>query len=306
MTTLTREAPGPVLAERDFRLLFTAAAASKISSQLGTLALPLLAQTVLHAGPGRVGLLAALSTAAFLLVGLPAGAWADRMRKRRVMVAADLVRAGLVGSVPAAWALGVLTLPQLYAVALLTGVATVFFDVAHLSVLPALVGRDRLVAANSALAGLNTVADVSGRGVGGFVVQGLGAPFAVLADAVGYLWSACFLRNLRPAEPSEPVEPSESAGRVQAAGRRGVGEGLRFVFGHPTLRPAILEGALSNFSIQLCQVAFLVLFTSELRLPPGVLGLFLAAGGLGAFIGSVAAPVLARRLGVGRALWLAG
>ncbi|WP_051466719.1 MFS transporter [Actinomadura oligospora] len=294
MTTLTRDVRRPVLADRDFRLLFTAAAASKISTQLGALAVPLLAQTALHAGAGQVGLLAALSTAAFLLVGLPAGPWIDRMRKRRVLVVADLVRAALVGSVPAAWALGVLTLPQLYAVTLLTGVATVFFDVAHLSLLPALVGRDRLVAANSALAGLSTVADVSGRGVGGFVVQALGAPFAVLADAVGYVWSACFLRNLRPAEPDRP------------AARGGMGEGLRFVLGHPILRPAVLEGALTNLSIQMCQVAFLVLFTTELRLPAGVLGLFLAAGGVGAFLGSVAAPVLARRLGVGRALWLAG
>lgn len=301
MTTLTDPAdltggarPRPVLADRDFRLLFTAAAASKISTQLGTLAVPLLAQTALHAGPGQVGLLAALSTAAFLLVGLPAGAWVDRMRKRRVLVVADLVRAGLVGSVPVAWAFGALTLPQLYAVTLLTGVATVFFDVAHLSVLPALVGRDRLVAANSALTGLTTIADVSGRGLGGFVVQGLGAPFAVLADAAGYLWSACFLRNLRPAETAPPAR------------RGGMAEGLRFVLGHPILRPAALEGALTNLSIQMCQVAFLVLFTSELRLPAGVLGLFLAAGGLGAFLGSVAAPVLARRLGLGRALWLAG
>ncbi|RFU38390.1 MFS transporter [Actinomadura logoneensis] len=297
MTTTLDAVRRPVLAERDFRLLFTAAAASKISTQLGALAVPLLAQSVLHAGPGQVGLLAALGTAAFLLVGLPAGAWVDRMRKRRVLVAADLVRAGLVGSVPAAWALGVLTLPQLYAVTLLSGVATVFFDVAHLSVLPALVGRGRLVAANAALAGLSTVSDVSGRAVGGFVVQGLGAPLAVLVDAFGYLWSACFLRNLRPAESGRPYP---------ASGRRGVGEGLRFVLGHPVLRPTMLEGALANFSIQMCQVGFLVLFTSGLRLPAGVLGLFLAAGGAGAFLGSLAAPVLARRLGVGRALWLAG
>ncbi|RMI41025.1 MFS transporter [Actinomadura harenae] len=282
------------MADRDFRLLFTAATVSKISAQLGTLALPLLAQTVLHANPGQVGLLTALSTAAFLLVGLPAGPWVDRMRKRRVLVVSDLVRAVLVGSVPAAWALDVLTLPQLYVVTLLTGVGTVFFDVAHLSVLPALVGRDRLVAANSALASLNTVADVSGRGVGGFVVQLLGAPFAVLADAVGYLWSACFLRKLRPAESALPAR------------RGGMGDGLRFVLGHPALRPAVLEGALANFSIQICQVAFLVLFTSELHLPAGVLGLFLAAGGLGAFLGSTAAPALARRLGFGRALWLVG
>ncbi|MCP2343238.1 MFS transporter [Actinomadura rupiterrae] len=294
MTTLTRSVRRPVLADRDFRLLFTADAASKISTQLGTLAVPVLAQAALHAGPGQVGLLAALSTVAFLLVGLPAGAWVDRMRKRRVLVAADLVRAGLVGSVPAAWALGVLTLPQLYAVTLLTGVATVFFDVAHLSLVPALVGRDRLVAANSALAGLTTVADVSGRGIGGFVVQGLGAPCAVLADAAGYLWSACFLRNVRAVEPEHP------------AGRRGTAEGLRFVLGHPVLRPVVLEGALTNLSIQICQVAFLVLFTSELKLPAGVLGLFLAAGGAGAFLGATAAPVLARRLGLGRTLWLAG
>ncbi|MFC4907039.1 MFS transporter [Actinomadura gamaensis] len=294
MTSLIDDVRRPVLADRDFRLLFTADTASKISTQLGALAVPVLAQTVLHAGPGRVGLLAALGTVAFLLVGLPAGAWVDRMRKRRVLVAADLVRAGLVGSVPLAWAFGLLTLKQLYAVTLLTGVATVLFDVAHLSLVPALVGRDRLIAANSALAGLSTVADVSGSGLGGFVVQGLGAPCAILTDALGYLWSACFLRRLRAVEPARPAR------------RRGFGEGLRFVLGHPVLRPVVLEGALTNLGIQICQVELLVLFTSGLRLPAGVLGLFLAAGGLGAFLGTAAAPVLARRLGLGRALWLVG
>ncbi|MCC5476709.1 MFS transporter [Streptomyces barringtoniae] len=289
-----------VLADRDFRLLYTADAAGRLGAQVSFLALPVLAQTVLHTGAAQVGVLSALGTVAFLIVGLPAGAWVDRMPKRTVLVAANLSRVALMGSIPVAWACGVLALQQLYVVVFLTGVATVFFDVAHLSYVPCLVGADRLVAANSRLAGLNQAADVSGRGVGGLVVQLLGPAAAVVVDALGFLWSAWWIARIRAVEPAPARRTAGPRLWAETAA------GLRFVLGHPVLRALAVKGAVANLAIQLCQVSFVVLFTEELHLSAGLLGLLLSAGGVGGFLGALAASAAGRRLGHGRALWLVG
>ncbi|MGW7525414.1 MFS transporter [Streptomyces sp. NPDC054783] len=294
-----RRYPG-VLTERDFRLLYTADAASRLGAQVSFLALPVLAQTALHSGAAQVGLLSALGTVAFLIVGLPAGAWVDRMPRRTVLVTANLGRGALMGSIPVAWACGVLALPQLYAVVFLTGVATVFFDVAHLSYVPCLVGADRLVAANSRLAGLNQAADVSGRGLGGLVVQLIGPAAAVVVDALGFLWSAWWIARIRAVEPGPARRTAEPRLWAETAA------GLRFVLGHPVLRALSLKGAVTNLAIQLCQVSFVLLFTQELHLSAGLLGLLLSAGGIGGLLGALVAPAVGRRLGHGRALWIVG
>ncbi|MFC4586392.1 MFS transporter [Sphaerisporangium corydalis] len=287
-----------ILAHQQFRALYIANIVSKFGTHVGYVALPVLAQVVLHAGPVEVGVLAALSTVSFLLIGLPAGVWVDRTRKRGVLIAADLTRAALIASIPAAWALGALTLVQLYAVALLAGMATVFFDIAHLSYLPHIVGRDRLTSANATLSGLDEAAKASGRGLGGFVVQLLGPPLAVLVDAGSFLWSALFVRRIRVRDPA----PEATRGPLW----RDVGMGLRYVLTSPVLRPLAIKGAVANFAEQICLVSFLVLFVAELRLPTGTLGVLLSAGGVGAFCGALAAPTIGRRLGLGRGIWLVG
>jgi len=255
--------------------------------------------STLDASPGQVGLLGTLSTIAFLVVGLPAGAWVDRMRRRRVQVAADLARAVLLGSVPVAWWLDRLTLPQLYVVVLLTGVGTVFFDVAAQSFLPHVVGRPALVAANSRLAGVDAVNQVAGRSVGGVLVQAVTAPLAVGVNALTYLWSAACLLRIRRPEPPPVRRPDAHLGREMA-------EGLRFVLRHPLLRPIAAAGALTNFSVQLSVTMLPVLFVRELGLSAGVLGLYLATGGLGVFLGTAVARRIGRDLGYGRAMWMVG
>ncbi|MFB8243404.1 MFS transporter, partial [Kitasatospora purpeofusca] len=282
-----------------FRLLLLAAAASRLGSSVGTLALPLVAVLALHASPGQVGLLAAAGSLAFVLIGLPAGAWVDRLRRRPVMIAADLLRAALLGSVPAAWALDLLTIHQLYAVALLTGAATVFFDIAAQSHLPDLVGRDRIGEANSRLTTLDAVARIGGRSAGGFLVALLSAPVAVLLDAASHLVSAACLLRIRRAEPAAAAA---GPGRLGAEIR----EGLRFVLGHSSLRAVALSGACGNLSVQLCQTVLPVLFVRELGLSSGAIGLFFATGGVGALLGSLAARPIARRIGAGRTLCAAG
>ncbi|MBB5786432.1 MFS transporter [Jiangella mangrovi] len=290
-------------ARRDLHLLFAAAAASKLGLQVGSLALPLVAVLALSASPGEVGLLATLTTAAFLLIGLPAGVWVDRMRRRGVMIAADLARAVLYASFPVAWWLDALTLGQLYAVALLTGVATVFFDVSAHSYLPHVAGRDRLIEANSVLGSIDSVVHIGGRSAAGFLVQLASAPAAVVVTAAGYLVSGGFLLGIRRREPSV-------ASGLAAAPRepmlRSIGAGVRFVAGHPVLRAVAVAGAMTNLGMQLILVMLPVLLVERLGMSAGVLGLFFAVGGVSGLIGAATATRVVRRLGAGRALWLLG
>lgn len=226
MPAIPRPAASGPLRIRDFRLLLAGAAAGQLGAQVTLVALPLVAVLELNAPAFQVGLLTAAETAAFLLVGLPAGAWVDRMRKLSLMIRADVVRAVAMASIPLAGVAGVLTMAQLYLVALVTGVATVFFDVAHQSYLPQLLPKDQLVSGNGALETIRSTAQVAGPGLGGGLVQLLGAALAIAADAAGYALSALFLWAIkRPEERPEPVP--------DASLRKDIGEGLRFVFAHP-------------------------------------------------------------------------
>lgn len=299
MTSPVVTASRPLRANRDFRLLFAATAASKLGVQVGYLAIPLVAVVALDASAGQVGLLATLSTAAFLLIGLPAGAWVDRIRRRGAMVVADLARAALLASVPAAWVTDALTLTQLYVVVLVTGIATVFFDVANLSYLPHVVGKDRLVPANSALHSFDAVANIGGKGAAGYLIQWASAPVALLVTAGGYLASGLLLGGIKRREPAPvPVGKSGLWGQVV--------EGLGYVLRHPILRPAATAGALTNLGMQLCLTMLPVLVVGELGLPESMLGLFFAIGGVGALLGASTASRLGGVLGHGRMLWLLG
>ncbi|MFF7634795.1 MFS transporter [Kitasatospora sp. NPDC008050] len=287
--------------EADFRTLFGATALSQLGTNVGYVAIPFIAVSALDASPGQVGALSALSTAAFLLIGLPAGAWVDRMRHRRVLIAADLLRAVLLATVPLAWWLGSLTLGQLYLTVLLNGCATVFFDVGSQSVLPQLVGRESLVRANAAVVSLMAVGNVAGRGAGGGLVQLLTAPVAVACAAGGYLASALRLTAIRRTPRPAPLAPGRST-RLRAQ----IAEGLRHVLGDRELRALALTAALSNLGSQIINTMLPVLFIRELHLPASVLGLFWAMGGVGLLLGARCARPIARRLGHGRTLGLLG
>lgn len=297
---------------RDFRTLFTATAFSQLGTNIGYVAVPLIAVSALDASAGEVGLLATLSTVAFLLIGLPTGAWVDRMRHRRVLITSDLVRAALFASVPSAWALDALTLEHLYAVVLLNGCATVFFDVGSQSILPRLVGRESLVRANAAVVSLQAAGNVAGRGAGGGIVQMFTAPVAVIGVGVLYLASA-----VRLALPSAGRARRETDGVVpqgadggHAASRGGlaaqIAEGLRHVLRNAELRALALTASLTNLGSQIVNTLLPVLFTRELNLSAGVLGLYWAAGGAGILLGARCASPVARRLGHGRTLGVAG
>ncbi|MFD7629172.1 MFS transporter [Streptomyces sp. NPDC059851] len=296
-------APGPAVAEpaspwanRNFRRLFGSAALGQFATNSHHVAVPLLALTALDATPGQIGTLAALSTAAFLLIGLPAGAWVDRLRTRRVLIAADLARAALLASLPLAWWLDALTLAHLYAVTLAQGCATVFAEVGSQSLLPRLIRRDGLVRANAALVTLMAVANIAGRGAGGLLVAALTAPVALACSAAAYLASASRLTRLGTVPSPAPAPRTPLPAQIR--------EGLGHVLGHPELRALALSATLSNLGGAAINTMLPVLFVRELGLSATALGLFWATGGIGLLLGARLARPVAARVGYGRALLL--
>ena len=287
---------------RDFRKLWAGETVSLFGSEVTELALPLVAVLVLDADAGQMGLLAAARFAPFLLVTLPAGAWVDRRRRRPVLVASNLGRALLVGLVPLLAGLGLLGMGHLYGIAFAVGVLTVLFDVAYQSYLPSLVDRDQLVEGNSKLQASASAARVGGPGLGGLLVQLIGAPRTLLVDAASYLVSAASLLAIRGREPA----PATNAGGVSGVGfRQEVAEGLRVTYRNPVLRAMAGLAATYNFFSQVIEALLVLYATRELGLSAGLIGLIVASGSVGALVGAALTGRLERRLGVGPSLILA-
>ncbi|MPZ64942.1 MAG: MFS transporter [Pseudonocardiaceae bacterium] len=288
---------GTLWGHRDFTRLWAGETVSQFGSAVTLVALPLVAVTLLAASPFEVGLLTAAETAGFLLVGLPAGAWVDRIRRRPLMVWMDVVRAALLVTVPIAWWFGVLSLPQLLVVALTTGVATVFFDVAYQSYLPSLVGRPRLVEGNGKLETSRALANVTGPALGGGLVQLIGAATTLLADAISFAASALLLRTIRTVEP----QPQR---RERPDLRGEIVEGLRYVLRHPLLRAITACTGTANLFGGVVASMTVLFLSRELDLPAGVVGVLLALGGAGGLLGAVTASRWISRIGQARTIWL--
>ncbi|MET7392348.1 MFS transporter [Dactylosporangium sp. NPDC005572] len=286
-----------LLRDHDFRQLFTADTISQVGTQVSVLALPLVAVLNLQASPLEVGILTAAETAAFLLVGLPAGALVDRVRRRGAMVIADLLRAVLLVSVPVAWWLDVLSMPQLYLVGLLAGVCTVFFDVSYQSYLPFLVGKEHLVEGNSRLELVRSTAQIGGPTVAGLLVKAVGGPVAMLVDGVSYLVSALFLGRIRRIEERPERHPDAHLGRE-------ILEGLRFVVGNRLLRAIAACTGTANFFGAIVQATLVMFLARELALSPALIGLFFTVGGLGALAGAFLVRPITQLVGAGPAIWL--
>jgi len=300
-TTRTAPAPEPrrlrggLFRHHDFRQLFLGDTVSQVGTQLTVLALPVLAIRVLGADEFEMGLLGTFEFLAFLLIGLPAGAWVDRWRKKRVLVTADVVRALALGSLPLAWALDVLTLVQVLAVALVVGVSTVFFDVAYQSYLPELVPGDKISEGNAKLQGVQSVAAVGGPAVAGFLIRLVGAPLTIALDALSFLGSALFVSRIRHAD-----EPPPKAGRRPLVEE--VKEGMLFVVRNPLLLRITACTSISNLFSSMSG-ALLVLFAlTELGLDERDLGVGFALGSVGGLLGAVTTTRVIRWLGEGRTI----
>jgi Na+/melibiose symporter-like transporter len=294
-TAAARTLDTPLWRHHDFRQLWLGDTVSQLGTQLSQLALPVLAVTILDAGPRDMGYLTAAETFAFLVVGLPAGAWVDRWRKKRVLVTGDAVRAVAFGSIPAAWALGQLTLVQLYVVALVAGVATVFFDVAYQSYLPLIVDGDQVVDGNAKLQASESMAQVAGPAAGGALLRAVAAPVLIAADAVSYALSGFFVGRIAHAETPPPREERRPL-RVEIA------EGLRFVVRHPLLVRIAACTSISNFFSGVLQALFVLYVLRILGLGTETIGLVWALGAVGGLGGAVVSSRIARRVGEGRTI----
>ncbi len=278
-----------------FLTLWAGQTVSLFGSRITLLALPLTAVLRLHAGAAQMGLLVAAGSAPWLVVGLPAGVWVDRLRRRPLMVAADLGRALLLVSVPLAAWLGRLHLEQLYLVQFLVGVLTVVFDVAYQSWLPSLVPSEHLVEGNSKLEMSDSVAQIAGPGLGGVLVQVLTAPVAILADALSFLVSALLLSSIRSYEAAPPRADRGSM-------RREIAEGLRLVLGNPLLRALAASSATFNLFDSVLFSVYVLYMVRALGLSAGAIGLVFGLGGVGGLLGALLVGPITRRVGLGRTL----
>ncbi|MET8351196.1 MULTISPECIES: MFS transporter [unclassified Micromonospora] len=302
MATHTDPSPvretGGLLRHRDFRLLWAGQAISSVGSNVTTVALPLVAVAVLDAGTFQVAVLTAAAWLPWLLIGLPAGAWVDRLPRRPVMVACDLLCAVAFLTVPLAAALDRLTVWHLLLVALGAGTARVFFETADQVYLPVLLRPEQLPEGNAKLQATQTVSYVVGPGLAGLIAQLTGAVAALVLDAATFLLSAACLLRIRTAEPRTPrTDRSPSL-------RRDIAEGLRFVVRDPYLRVLTLFGAASNIGLIGYQAVLVVFLVRELRLAPGLVGVLVAVMSAGGIIGALLATALARRCGTARAMLL--
>lgn len=280
---------------------------SQFGSQVSLLAIPLVAINFLGASAFAVALLGVLEFLPFLLFTLPAGAWVDRLQRRPILIIADLGRAVALASIPIAYALGSLTIAQLYVVAFAMGILTVFFDVAYQAYLPSLVERDQLVDGNGKLQTSESAAQIGGPGLGGFLIGVLTAPVAVAADALSYFASALFVFTIWGSEA--PIPPSESALGSPAERLRRFGaeirEGFAYVVQHPYLRSIAACTSVSNLFSSLAGSIFLVYVVRVLGLDAIRIGLVFSLGSFGTLAGALVASRIAGRIGVGRTIVLA-
>lgn len=296
-------APHRLLRHPDFVRLWSAQAISQVGTQVTQLAVPLIAANVLGVSAFEFGLLVTIEFLPFVLLSLPAGVWVDRLRRRPILITADVGRALVLLSIPVAHALGVLTIWQLYGVGFISGCLSVLFDVAYQSYLPSLVDRDQLVEGNAKLELSRSGAHLVGPSVAGVLIGALTAPTAVLLDALTFIGSALFILSIRRREP-QPERAIDEHGR-ETSMRKEVREGLGYVLGHPILRGIAATTATANLFGNVAMAILLLFLAREIRLTPEQIGFALSLGAVGFLVGALVASRVATRIGVGRAI-LAG
>lgn len=291
--------PGNLWRHADFMRLWTAQAISAFGARITREGLPLTAVLTIEASPFALSVLAALAMGPGLIVGLIAGGYIDRSRRRRILIVSDLLRAVILMTVPAAAWSGLLSMSHLYVVAACVGALSVLFDIADNAYLPSLIEAPDLIEGNAKINATESIAEVGGPALSGILFQLLTVPIAIATNAATYLVSAAFLASIRTVEP--PVPPSHEKPALRDDLAVGVGAIAADPFVRPIFFVALAEAFFGSFFAGLY-----VLYAIEiLHLTPVMLGATIAMGGLGALAGAMAGPALARKLGVGRAILLA-
>lgn len=286
----------------DFRKLWVGQTISLFGSLIGRFALPLVAIQTLQAGPFAVAALGAAGVAPGLLFGLFAGVWVDRLRRRPILIGADVGRALLYGSIPLAAVLGLLRIEWLLVVAFLGSLLTLSFDLAHRAYLPSLVGRENLVEGNSKLEASGSVAEVAGFGLAGILVQALTAPIAILIDALSFVASAASIGLIRAREGDNRAATAVDAAGGASGALREIAEGLRLLRADPVLRAIAGANGADLLFIHLFVAVLMLFLVEELRLPPALIGIIFGVGGVSAFFGALLAERLTARWGLGRTM----
>ena len=280
----------------DFRKLWAGQTISELGSVVTRTAVPLVAVLVLAAGPLQMAFLVVSASLGVLLVGLFAGAWVDRLRRGPILIWTDAVRAVLLFSIPAAYLGGVLRIEQLYLVVFLEGCLGALFRAAYPAYVPSLIGVDRVVAGNSKLATSSSLAEIGGPGLAGGLVQAIGAPLAVLVDAISFMVSAISLVLIRSREAPRPPRTLATPIRLEIL------EGLRLVRRHAVLVPLTLRSIIANVAGSFYGVLYTIYLIEDLQLSPLLLGVVVSAGGVGSLVGSFFASRVIARFGFGPAL----
>ncbi|HEV7691288.1 MAG TPA: MFS transporter [Hyphomonadaceae bacterium] len=301
----------PLWRHASFNRLWGAQALSAFGNRITRTAIPIIAVSVLAATPVEAAILAALSLAPMVLAGLFGGGFVERSNKLRLMVALDLARFAVVLVAPIAWYFGLLSFPLLCLIAFASGLASALFANADVSILPRLVGKEQVVEANSRLQSTESIAELTGPGVAGVLIDLLTAPVAIIADALTFLWSAFWLFRI-PKEAGAATEEAKAEVQPNALIEKPVSQltilrqdivvGFRAI----AKRPPLLATLLAMTIFYLTAGSFAALYTlfmmRELGLTPSVMGAIISVGGLSALLGTVVARPLAKRIGFGPAI----
>ncbi|HEY8559606.1 MAG TPA: MFS transporter [Pyrinomonadaceae bacterium] len=279
---------------REFLRLWSAQGVSVFGSELASLAYPLTAIVVLQAGVFETSVLQAAGGAAAFTVGLFVGVIADRVRRKPLLIVSDLGRAGLAFTIPVAAFFGVLRIEQLYVVAFLAGALNILWLVAAMALTPSLVEKEQLVESNSKMSTTESVAMIAGPGISGVLLQVVTAPLAIVCDAASFLVSAALIWRIRAPEVLSEKEPRSVWTEI--------GEGLRFVYRHPILRPLAESIALYFFFRQLVLALFLLYAVRVLDLEPFFLGVIFSGLGFGFLCGALTVRRITVRFGIGRTM----
>jgi MFS family permease len=288
----------PIWRDRDFRRLWIGETISMTGSGVTMFAFPLVAVLILHVTPGEMGVMRALGAAPAIVVGLIAGAWVDRVSRRRLLIGLNLVEGGLLLFIPAAYAVGRLSLGLVYVMSVIFGILGPFWWAAWSSLLPTIVRKDDLVEANSKIMFSWSATGVTGPAIGGFLVQLLSAPGALLIDSASYVVSSVMLRTIRP----KVAEAIADADTVPI--RRQIVEGLRVTFLDPLQRAITVPRAVLDLVDAMSGAVLTIYVIREVGLRPGLLGVALAISACGFVGGSLLTPWVERRVGTGSTIVL--
>lgn len=281
---------------RAFVNLWAGQLVSLVGSQVTFLALPLVLALTLDGSAWEMGVLWAVGTLPALVFALPGGVWVDRFEKRRIILLCDLSRAALLLLIPLAAFTGWLSLPLLLAVNFVVGIFDILFSIAYRSVLPGLLERQELIEANSQIEVSRSAVQIVGPGLAGLLIQALMAPFAILVDAVSFVCSAFFFRNLPKVKKEPEVEPA-----IKPSLGGEIKKGFEVVYHDNVLFRLLISALIMNLFSHILDAVLLLYATRELGIAPGWFGLIFGAGSVGFLVGALTAKRVSRKLNMGKA-----